>query len=162
MPKGDKNFAGAVVIGGDNLPSPVGIGLTELQYWRIYSYLYSKNKMGVTGLIFEPHPPNFENLYKFLRCSNDFLIPLLVSDFQISVWECSVHVCSCPWPSLGKGLQWCRNQGGQMGQRGHCPPPIFGSSVNPIPTGEGRLSPPITTAPAKFLSPFGITLGLQY
>ena len=25
------------------------------------------------------------------------------------------------------------------------PPPIFGRSVNPIPTGEGRLSPPITT-----------------
>ena len=25
------------------------------------------------------------------------------------------------------------------------PPPIFGGSVNPISTGEGRLSPPITT-----------------
>ena len=25
------------------------------------------------------------------------------------------------------------------------PPPIFGRSVNPIQTGEGRLSPPITT-----------------
>ena len=25
------------------------------------------------------------------------------------------------------------------------PPPIFGRSVNPIPTGEGRLFPPITT-----------------
>ena len=24
-------------------------------------------------------------------------------------------------------------------------PPIFGRSINPIPTGEGRLSPPITT-----------------
>jgi hypothetical protein len=25
----------------------------------------------MAGLIFEPHPPNFENLYNFLRCSND-------------------------------------------------------------------------------------------
>ena len=24
-----------------------------------------KTKMGVAGLIFEPHPPNFENLYNF-------------------------------------------------------------------------------------------------
>ena len=38
--------------------------------------------------------------------------------------------------------QWCRNRGGQGG---HWPPPIFGRSVNPIPTGEGRLSPPITS-----------------
>ena len=27
--------------------------------------------MGVAGLIFEPHPPNFENLYIFERGSND-------------------------------------------------------------------------------------------
>ena len=35
------------------------------------------------------------------------------------------------------------------GQRGATvpPPPIFCRSVNPIRTGEGRLSPPITTAP---------------
>jgi hypothetical protein len=31
----------------------------------VYSYLYSKSKMGVAGVIFEPHPPNFENLYNF-------------------------------------------------------------------------------------------------
>ena len=30
-------------------------------------------------------------------------------------------------------------------QGGHCPSPIFGRAVNPIPTWEGRLSPPITT-----------------
>ena len=31
MPEGEKFFlGGAVVIGGDNLPSPVGIGLTDL------------------------------------------------------------------------------------------------------------------------------------
>jgi hypothetical protein len=30
------------------------------------SYLYIKPKMGVAGLIiFEPHPPNFENQYNF-------------------------------------------------------------------------------------------------
>ena len=28
-------------------------------------------------------------------------------------------------------------------------PPIFGISVNPIPSGEGRLSPPITTGTPK-------------
>ena len=42
--------------------------------------------MGVVGLMFEPHPPNFEKLYNFLRCSNDiktfFLISLLVSDIK--------------------------------------------------------------------------------
>ena len=27
--------------------------------------------MGVAGLIFEPHPPNFENQYNFWGCSND-------------------------------------------------------------------------------------------
>ena len=27
--------------------------------------------MGVAGLMFEPHPPDFENLYNFKRCSND-------------------------------------------------------------------------------------------
>ena len=37
-------------------------------------------------------------------------------------------------------------------------PPIFSRSVNPIPTGEGRLSPPITTAPPpQFFSPSSIT-----
>ena len=30
-----------------------------------------KIKIGVAGLIFDPHPLNFENQYNFLRCSND-------------------------------------------------------------------------------------------
>ena len=34
---------------------------------------------------------------------------------------------------------------GTEGARGPMDPPIVGRSVNPIPTGEGRLSPPITT-----------------
>ena len=38
---------------------------------RIYGYLYFETKMGVAGLMIEPHPPNFEKLYNFLRCSND-------------------------------------------------------------------------------------------
>ena len=33
------------------------------------------------------------------------------------------------------------------GPGGPLAPPIFGTSVNPIRTGEGRLSPPITTGP---------------
>ena len=30
--------------------------------------------MGVAGIIFEPHPPNFENLYNFWRCLNGIKI----------------------------------------------------------------------------------------
>jgi hypothetical protein len=41
--------------------------------------------MGVEGVIFESHPPNFENLYNFLRCSNDVkMIFLYLYWFQIS------------------------------------------------------------------------------
>ena len=36
------------------------------------------------------------------------------------------------------------------GPGGPLAPPIFGRSVNPITTGEGRLSPPITTGTPKF------------
>ena len=32
---------------------------------QIWGYLYSKIKMGLAGVIFEAHPPNFENLYNF-------------------------------------------------------------------------------------------------
>jgi hypothetical protein len=36
------------------------------------------------------------------------------------------------------------------GPGGPLAPPIFGRSVNPIPTWEGRLSPPITTGTPNF------------
>ena len=36
-----------------------------LQNWQIYGHLNVKIKMGMAGLIFEPRPPNFENLYNF-------------------------------------------------------------------------------------------------
>ena len=40
----------------------------------------------------------------------------------------------------------CYSDAGTGGSRGATgPPPIFGRAVNPIPTGEGRLSQPITT-----------------
>jgi hypothetical protein len=57
-----------------------------------------KIKMGLAGLIFEPGPPNFEDQYNFLRCSSDFLISLLVSDFQRSVWSVQSipEACACP------------------------------------------------------------------
>ena len=32
---------------------------------KIDGYLYIKTKMSMAGLIFEPHPPNFENQYNF-------------------------------------------------------------------------------------------------
>ena len=72
----------------------------KLQIWTEYSTLIFenlkpvekfKNHCSVAGSIFESHPPNFENQYNFWRCSNDtqiiFLISLLVSDFQRSVWS---------------------------------------------------------------------------
>ena len=30
--------------------------------------------MGMTSLIFDPHPPNFANLHNFLRCTNDIIM----------------------------------------------------------------------------------------
>ena len=39
----------------------------------------------------------------------------------------------------------CSDVGTRGAREAAAPPPIFGRSVNPIPTGEGRLSPPITT-----------------
>ena len=56
--------------------------------------------MGVEGVIFESHPPNFENLYTFkdvqmmLRIFFDISTGFRFS--KISVL-CSVHLCSCPW-----------------------------------------------------------------
>ena len=68
-----------------------------LSYSNQKGYLYFKTKIGVAGSMFEPHPPNLQ----LLRCSNDvemiFGLSLLVSNFQRSVWECSIHSCSCPW-----------------------------------------------------------------
>ena len=50
----------------------------------MYGYLYIKIKMGVAGLIFKPHPPNFENQYNFLRCSID-ATHLAWADFKIKI-----------------------------------------------------------------------------
>ena len=35
-----------------------------------------------------------------LTCKNNF------SDFQRSVWECSVHICSCPWSNKLLPIYW--------------------------------------------------------
>ena len=59
----------------------------------------------MAGLIFEPHPPNFENQYNFWRCSNnvDFFSFFNFSTgfrfSKVSV-ECSVHIFSCPWLTI--------------------------------------------------------------
>ena len=65
--------------------------------------------MGVASLIFEPHPPNFENLYNFKDVLKMLKIFFDISTgfrfAKISV-ECSVkdffpgsvHLCSCPCP----------------------------------------------------------------
>ena len=46
--------------------------------------------MGVSGLIFEPHFPNFENQYNFWRCSNDvhMIFFLFLYWFQIFKDQC--------------------------------------------------------------------------
>ena len=47
--------------------------------------------MGVAGLIFEPHYPNFENQYSFWRCSNDAkMIFWFLYWFQIFKDQCGV------------------------------------------------------------------------
>jgi hypothetical protein len=46
---------------------------------------------------------------------------------------------------------------GTGGARGSLASPIFGRLVNPISTGEGRLSPSITTGTPQCFSPSGIT-----
>ena len=56
-------------------------------------------------------------------------------------------------------IQWCRNQAGQWD---NCPPPIFGSSVNPIPTGGGQIIPTYYYWPPKIFSPSGITALLLF
>ena len=49
------------------------------------------------------------------------------------------------------------------GAKGATGPPIFGRSVNPIPTEEGRLSPPITTGtPNVFHLSASLTYSEQY
>ena len=60
-----------------------------------------------------------------------------------------------------KLMQWCRNRGG--GQGGQCSgPPLFVRSVNPIRTGEDRLSPTITTGtPKVFHLPASLILSVK-
>ena len=47
------------------------------------------------------------------------------------------------------------------GPGGPLAPPIFGRSVNPISTGEGRLSPPITTGTPNVFHLLA-SLGIKY
>ena len=52
---------------------------------------------------------------------------------------------------------------GTGGPGGPLAPPIFGRSVNPIPTGEGRLSPPITPGtPNVFHLPASLHLNQSF
>ena len=58
---------------------------------EIYGFLYIKIKMSVACLIFEPHPPTFENQHNFWRCSNDAkIIFWLLYWFQIFKDQCGV------------------------------------------------------------------------
>ena len=42
-----------------------------LKNWACHAHLKFKIEMGMAGLVFEPHPPNFQNQYNFFRCTND-------------------------------------------------------------------------------------------
>ena len=60
---------------------------------------------------------------------------------------------------VGKNIQTTGYNGARTavmpepgGPGGPLAPPIFGRSVNPIPTGEGRLSPPTLVAPPMFFT----------
>ena len=50
--------------------------------------------MGDAGLMFEPHPSNFEKFYNFKDGGMIFWLSQLVSNFQRSVPQFSVHFCS--------------------------------------------------------------------
>ena len=39
-----------------------GLGQGQLKIWMEHSTIIIKTKMGVAGLMFEPHPPNFEDV----------------------------------------------------------------------------------------------------
>ena len=70
-----------------------------------------------------------------------------------------VQTYPCPqarlyYNALNSNLLKSSDAGTGGGQGG---PPIFSRSVNPIRTGEGRLSPPITTGTPQSFSPSGTT-----
>ena len=52
----------------------------------------------MAGLIFEPHPPIFENQYNFWRYLNDIkMIFWYLYFFQRSVWNVQSISVACPW-----------------------------------------------------------------
>ena len=57
MPKGETLRGGAVVIGGYNLSSPVGIGLTDLPNMWGASGPPGPTGSGITGAVYASHPP---------------------------------------------------------------------------------------------------------
>ena len=77
------------------------------------------------------------------RCNEFMVLEFNVSNMYHIYLFLIFHLLKKKTIFLGNVLQWCWNRGagGQLSP----PRPIFGRSVNPIPTGEGRLSPPITT-----------------
>ena len=92
------------------------------------------------------------------------VLSFLIHGFGINKVQSGTNVCS--WKFLSKkDCEGVTNQfwaavmpepGGPGGPL--VPPPIFGRSVNPIPTGEGILSPPITTGtPHVFHLPASLT-----
>ena len=57
-----------------------------LKNWACHAHLKFKIEMGVAGLIFEPHPPNFQNQYNFFRCTND--VTMIFWDlYSFRIWK---------------------------------------------------------------------------
>ena len=64
-------------------------GTLHTDLWK--SETSRETKMGVASLIFEPHPPNFENQYNFWRYLSDTkMIFLYLYWFQIFEDQCGV------------------------------------------------------------------------
>ena len=60
--------------------------------------------MGMAGLTFDPHPPNFENKYNFWRFSNDakmiFWFLYWFQIFKNQYGSILSIICSCPCQNL--------------------------------------------------------------
>ena len=103
------------------------------------------------------------SVYSYLNHKGQIMSTKLLHGFTIYAYIIQQFLISwlMPW---GRRKVWKSggarsSDAGTGGARGATGPPIFCRSVNPIRTGEGRLSPPITTGPPNV---FHLPASLQY
>ena len=86
-----------------------------LKIWRVWHILkvchalwYLKIEMGIAGSIFELHPPNFQKMCIFWRCTND-ISTIFCYLYWFQFWKkCQslpVHPTVVPGKSIGKKLR---------------------------------------------------------